>query len=64
MSRCFCGDTECPSCGTAQGTYNADHVEAAFRRANRNIKQLCDTVNTLAGFRKVRAKDFQVSVQS
>ncbi|MCK5316286.1 MAG: hypothetical protein KAJ55_00150 [Anaerolineales bacterium] len=19
--RCFCGDTQCPSCGTAQGTY-------------------------------------------
>ena len=21
MMRCECGDTECPSCGTAQGTY-------------------------------------------
>lgn len=21
MDRCTCGDTECPSCGTAQGTY-------------------------------------------
>jgi hypothetical protein len=29
--------------------------------ANQHIKQLCSTVNTLAGFQKVRAEDFIVS---
>ena len=24
MGPCLCGDTECPSCGTAQGTYRPD----------------------------------------
>lgn len=24
--RCYCGDTECPSCGTAQGTYEPKRV--------------------------------------
>lgn len=24
MGPCMCGDTECPSCGVAQGTYDPD----------------------------------------
>lgn len=55
MSRCMCGDTACASCGTAQGTFNTP-----LAVANRHIRQLCSTVNTLAGFRKVRIEDFIV----
>jgi hypothetical protein len=33
---------------------------AAIRTANAHIRQLCNTVNTLAGFRKVRFEDFEV----
>lgn len=25
--QCFCGDPECPSCGTAQGTYQEENVQ-------------------------------------
>lgn len=44
---------------------HAEHVmvdsEAALRaKANQHIVQLCDTVNVLAKFRKVRAEDFKV----
>jgi hypothetical protein len=31
------------------------------RLANSRIRQLCSTVNTLAGFRKVQPGDFEVS---
>lgn len=24
--RCLCGDTDCPSCGTAQGTYRERYI--------------------------------------
>lgn len=28
IDRCMCGDTECPSCGSAQGTYVEPWVDA------------------------------------
>jgi hypothetical protein len=30
---CMCGDTECPSCGTAQGTYRPPVIRARRRQS-------------------------------
>lgn len=35
-----------------------------LRRAEQRIEQLCSTVNTLAGFRKVRVADFAEEVRA
>jgi hypothetical protein len=37
-----------------------DELKKELARANRHIEQLCSTVNTLAGFRKVHLEDFKV----
>jgi hypothetical protein len=35
----------------------------ALEKSAQNIKQLCDMVNTLAGFKKVRVEDFDEQAQ-
>jgi hypothetical protein len=39
-------------------------LKKALAKANQHIEQLCSTVNTLAGFRKVRVEDFRVNLES
>ena len=65
--RCDCGDTDCPSCGTLQGTYTVPttkDIERQLLAANRRIKQLCGMVNNfsnqLALGNKVKAADWIV----
>lgn len=54
--RCFCGDSECPSCGTAQGTYSGPsdpgpgvaEVEEFQRMANRPPDAVLDPTDVAA----------------
>jgi chorismate-pyruvate lyase len=41
---------------------NETELKKALAKANQHIEQLCSTVNTLAGFRKVRLEDFRVDL--
>ena len=48
VERCTCGDTECPSCGAAQGTYYGGdpgaaptHCEACCRPIDGTAGYLC-----------------------
>ena len=39
---CLCGDTECPSCGTAQGTYHGRFTAEELMHRCPDCRELCD----------------------
>ena len=61
--RCLCGDTECPSCGAAQGTwYGPDpgasptHCEACGRAIDSGADYLCSSCAEAAAAELARAR--------
>ena len=42
MERCCCGDTQCPSCGVAQGTYRLKKIEPRALGWSRGIRRFGD----------------------
>jgi len=49
-ARCDCGDTQCPSCGTAQGTYRGRTVPTVqIEATDANIDALRTAADVLEG---------------